>query len=36
MDSTVSAKALEKALGGEPGTARNITMLRKLAANLDT
>jgi uncharacterized protein (DUF1697 family) len=35
MDSTVSANVLQRALGGEPGTTRNITMLRKLAAKLD-
>jgi uncharacterized protein (DUF1697 family) len=34
MDSELKPKAMERALDGDPGTTRNITMLRKLAAKL--
>lgn len=35
MDTLVKPKAMAGAAGGDPGTTRNITMLRKLAAQLD-
>jgi hypothetical protein len=35
MDTELKPNALKQASGGDPGTSRNITMLRKLLPKLD-